>query len=220
MLVDINEYIKYYSNNWRESRVFCQTIQRDILINMCDTPSSLLVESEEDLYKHLIFFKNLIKQHKIIAQQNWMKWWKFPNYCCWYSCDHMIINAYMHGYKDIITVRNKTYDHDYNILPFVIDWSYRCLLIDPTYEQLATKKLIHAEWVLIKKWSQWKYKTKWANWKNLYPETFVTLYDIQKDPWIYYRPLDDHSEVKNYLEECFNNPVRRNFDTKMMSALI
>ena len=195
--------LPYYKNAWKEK--FTEEIINIIhTYNPTNKKTSLLINSEDELKNHKIFLENLIQKHAIVAERKGMAnyWNVFPNLCCWYSTNNIINSSVIYWYSQVVWASHERHDHSYVILPFVMNNSNWCIIIDPTYQQLATEELINNRWVLIKKEGRREYRTKRAKWKNLYPQIITRVSNKKKN-----KDIEWKRKVQKYLHKCFQHPI-------------
>jgi len=208
-LNEANKTIPMYSNTfWHQYAE--KTLEIIKNFEDIEKPSSLYIESMQELERHKDIFEHMVSEHIQLAVKNWMesqRWDQFPNNCCWYSNANIIRALYHKWYSQALRARSWTYDHSYILVPFVTkNWEKWVFIIDPTYQQVYKENSEHT-WVLIKNDIQREYITDRKDWANLYPESLSSLNQFKRMDWIVTASIDINQEkVITYLEQAHKNP--------------
>ncbi len=176
-------------------------------------PSAMIVDSIEDLSKHMSVAYQVSHFHYILGKKYNLKD-SFPESCCGVSARNVTLSLIELGYANAADAFGIKHDHDYVILPFVLPNKdiYGTIIVDPTYDQrwgtCDVKELNLRNVVLLKLGSEWKYTREKEH--DLFPNGVCSI-DIL-------RTIGDtscafekcHNNTKRYLEKAFSNPITIN----------
>ncbi len=173
-----------------------------------NTPNSMLINSDLELFEHALFAYQVSNFHYILAKGHNMKS-DFPKLCCSISSVNLSLSLLEHGYSNATYVYNAYADHAYSVLPFVYPKRNLTgvILIDPTNDQ--ADKNNSKNLVLLKFGDEWSYKNNWSMNAELFPERASSI-DVRRKLTHDFDGTKYHKDVIKFLKQAYANPVMVN----------
>ena len=172
-----------------------------------------MVDDVPDLLEYVLRIYPVSYTHYIIGLKNNFK--KTFLYYCWgLSSDNVTLSLMDLGYVGAASAINKSRDHYYTIVPFVIENPKKqgVVVVDPTSDQLwqiTTMKPRNMVFVVFDK--QWEYRTEWGYRSNLYPECIMGVDTLRKRSGIMdnIKIADYHQNPRAFIEAAWKNPLQQ-----------
>jgi hypothetical protein len=186
-------------------------------------PFAKLVKDQNELEMDILKVYQVAYSHYVIAKHYGFSncGMDFPHGNCGPSGRSAVATLWMHGFLNsaYALYLNKSRDHGYVILPFVMQKPKfeGVILMDPTSDQLGRYNgRIHRNLVTIKKGTDWTYQTDYDNSANLFPHMTLHLGTLLKKG-----AIDRDGDLtsgcdryfnggKRFLELAYSDPVELN----------
>lgn len=216
----LNKLVPYFSTESSKNRIPLELLVK----RYSNGVSSMLLENQDDLFKHLLNLQKISLAHYKLGKSHKMKS-NFPYECCGLTSHNINIALLENGYGNSMSSYCSKFDHAYNILPFVIKDSDKkgVILLDGTSEQLwdnleESKKPKSLISVFFS--NEWEYITNWRSSANLYPNMLSTIETIETELErsghyeIWLGNTERLKSIKGEIKKSWKNPITIDLESK------
>ncbi len=185
--------------------------------------TSLLVRNSEEFLLHALRIYQVSHANYVLEVNKHPA--VFPKNGCGNSSLNLLVYLLHHGYPMAAIASNKTHDHSYNFMPFVLQSTHEdgIIVFDSTSDQLWTRlPQKPRNTVFIVSNRNWSYHTHWKEGGELYPERILNLQSLrtmfrrekeveeneyQTRGWNLEYETDAHRYVALFFSEAFAHPL-------------
>ncbi len=173
-----------------------------------DSPCSMEVRDLEELSRHMINAYIISHFNYILGRKVNLKG-SFPEFCCGISGISLMLSLIELGYPNATYVYSNKHDHAYTLLPFVfgMNGDEGSIVIDPTSDQLYSRRVRPRNAVFIKMGSKWEYRTDWEGGADLFPDRFCSIDILRLTPEDILRHEAYYQDPQEFFITAFSNPV-------------